>query len=165
MGIPTPAAPAGVSVPESLVPVAFFGRTSTLIQNYQASMRRQLRNSQEKLPPGFVITGHYWDIESGGLDLDERGLADLDAFDEVGIPRDGGIAALLAEAQAPSPKFAAVICEEIERSARDTFSALKLEKDLSAQGIPLFATDEPISVEGMNATTPPSGPKAAPKPA
>jgi len=153
MGIPSPAAPPGVSVPGSLVPVAFFGRTSTLIQNYQASMRRQLRNSQEKLPPGFVIVGHYWDIESGGLDLDQRGLAELDAFAEVGIPRDGGIAALLAEAQAPSPRFAAVICEEIERSARDTFNALKLEKELSAQGIPLFATDEPINVEGMNATT------------
>jgi site-specific DNA recombinase len=33
------------------------------------------------------------------------------------------------------------------------FNALKLEKDLSRQGIPLFATDEPADIEGVNATT------------
>jgi site-specific DNA recombinase len=63
------------------------------------------------------------------------------------------MADLLAEAAAPLPRFAAVICEDIERSARDTFNALKLEKKLSRQGIPLFATDEPASIEGINATT------------
>ncbi len=153
MGYPAPAAPPGVSLPDQLVPVAFFGRTSTLIQNYPESMRRQLRKSGDALPPGFVIVAHYWDIESGGLDLDQRGHAERDAYAEVGIPRDGGMAGLLAEAQAPAPKFAAVICEDIGRSSRDMFSALKLEKDLAAQGIPVFATDEPISVEGMNSTT------------
>ncbi len=30
----------------------------------------------------------------------------------------------LAEAVGPAPKFAAVVCEDIERSARDTFNAL-----------------------------------------
>ena len=51
------------------------------------------------------------------------------------------------------PRFAAVVCEDIERSARDMLSALRLEKELSAQGIPLFATDEPADIAGMNATT------------
>ena len=54
---------------------------------------------------------------------------------------------------APVPKFAAVICEDIERSGRDTFNALKLEKKLSRNGIPLFATDEPAHIDGVNATT------------
>ena len=45
------------------------------------------------------------------------------------------------------------MCEDIERSGRDTFNALKLERQLGDAGIPLFATDEPINVEGMNATT------------
>jgi site-specific DNA recombinase len=67
--------------------------------------------------------------------------------------RDGGMADLLTEAKAPIPRFAAVICEDIERSARDTFNALKLEKELSREGIPLFAIDEPASIEGINATT------------
>jgi hypothetical protein len=50
-------------------------------------------------------------------------------------------------------RFAAVICEVIERSGRDTFNALKLEKKLSRQGIPVFATGEPIVIDGVNATT------------
>jgi len=63
------------------------------------------------------------------------------------------MADLLAEAASPAPRFAAVICEDIERSGRDMFNALKLEKELSRQGIPLFATDEPADIEGVNATT------------
>lgn len=51
------------------------------------------------------------------------------------------------------PDSAAVICEDIERSCRDTFNALKLEKKLSRSGIPLFATDEPAHIDGINATT------------
>jgi DNA invertase Pin-like site-specific DNA recombinase len=60
---------------------------------------------------------------------------------------------LLAEAASPVPRFAAVICEDIERSGRDTYYALQLEKQLTLAGIPLFATDEPIDVAGANATT------------
>ena len=63
------------------------------------------------------------------------------------------MADLLAEASSPAPRFAAVVCEDIERSGRDMFNALKLEKELSRQGIPLFATDEPADIEGVNATT------------
>jgi hypothetical protein len=60
---------------------------------------------------------------------------------------------LLTEAASPSPRFAVVVCEDIERSARDTFNALRLEKELSRNGIPLFATDEPADIAGVNATT------------
>jgi site-specific DNA recombinase len=94
------------------------------------------------------------DVESGGLDLEQRGQGESwRPFAAAGIPRDGGLADLLTEAKAPIPRFAAVVCEDIERSARDTFNALKLEKELSREGIPLFATDEPASIEGANATT------------
>jgi site-specific DNA recombinase len=96
----------------------------------------------------------YWDIESGGLDLEARSQGDAyRAFTGAGIPRDGGIADLLTEAASPVPRFAAVVCEDIERSGRDTFNALRLEKKLSRQGIPLFATDEPAFIDGVNATT------------
>ena len=37
---------------------------------------------------------------------------------DAGIPRDGGMADLLTEAASPSPRFAVVVCEDIERSAR-----------------------------------------------
>ena len=93
-------------------------------------------------------------MESGGLDLEARGQGQAwRAFTGAGIPRDGGMADLLTEAAGDAPKFAAVICEDIERSGRDTFNALKLEKKLSRNGIPLFATDEPAVIDGVNATT------------
>ena len=141
--------------PAEPVPVAFTGRTSTLyLQDPAASLRRQLRECEAKLPPGWFIAAHYWDIESGGLDIEDRGHGtEYQQFPDIGIPRDGGLADLLAEAASPVPRFAAVICEDIERSGRDTFNALKLEKQLSAAGVPLFATDEPIDVAGANATT------------
>ncbi|HEV2371845.1 MAG TPA: recombinase family protein [Streptosporangiaceae bacterium] len=142
------------SSPGEPVPVAFLGRTSTLLmQDPRASLQRQLREVKAKLPPGWFIAAHFWDIESGGLDLDQRGHGSAHENVDVGIPRDGGLAALLAEAGGPAPRFAAVMCEDIERSGRDTFNALKLERQLSDAGIPLFATDEPINVEGTNATT------------
>ena len=64
------------------------------------------------------------------------------------------MADLLAEAASPMPRFAAVICEDIERSGRDTFNALKLEKTtVPRRASRFFATDEPIVVDGVNATT------------
>src|SRR5215831_10019854 len=141
------------AAPAEPVPVAFLGRTSTLVmQDPVASLHRQLREVKAKLPPGWFIAAHYWDIESGGLDLAERGHGTAHQQLSVGIPRDGGLDALLADAAGPVPRFAAVMCEDIERSGRDTFNALKLERQLGDAGIPLFATDEPINVEGMNAT-------------
>jgi hypothetical protein len=57
----------------------------------------------------------------------------------------------------PPPGSPAVVCEDINRSGRDMFNALKLEKELSRQGIPLFATDEPAGIEAS--TPPPSSPR------
>src|SRR5262249_4454914 len=104
--------------PAAPVPVAFTGRTSTLyLQDPAASLRRQARECADKLPEGMFIAAWYWDIESGGLDIEQRGRSDTWQQADAGISRDGGLADLLAEAASPSPKFAAVICEDIERSA------------------------------------------------
>ena len=145
----TPAA----SGPAEPVPVALLARTSTLaLQDPRASLHRQLRSARNWLPAGWFIAAVYWDIESGGIDLEARSQGQAyQQFLQAGIPRDGGMADLLTDAEAPLPRFAAVICEDIERSARDTFNALKLEMKLSRQGIPLFATDEPADIEGVNA--------------
>jgi site-specific DNA recombinase len=124
------------------------------LQDPRASLRRQLRAARGWLPPGWFIAAVYWDIESGGIDLEHRSQGDAyKQFADTDLPRDGGMADLLREASSPAPKFAAVVCEDIERSGRDMFNALKLEKELSRQGIPLFATDEPADIEGVNATT------------
>ena len=140
--------------PGEPVPVAFLGRTSTLeMQDPRASLSRQIRAARAWLPAGWFITAWYWDVESGGLDLEARGRGQAWRAFTGDIPRDGGMADLLAEAASPAPRFAAVVCEDIERSGRDVFNALKLEKKLSRSGIALFATDEPAVIEGVNATT------------
>src|SRR5690242_21447502 len=132
--LPVPALTAAAAAPVP-VPVAFLGRTSTLVmQDPVQSLNRQLREVQAKLPPGWFIAAHYWDIESGGMDLDQRGHGTAHERVSVGIPRDGGMADLLAEAARPEPRFAAVMCEDIERSGRDTFDALRLEKHLGGAG-------------------------------
>jgi site-specific DNA recombinase len=151
----SPMTQAAAAVAAEPVPVAFLGRTSTAnMQDPRASLRRQLRSAQGWLPAGWFIAAVYWDIESGGIDLEQRSQGDAYRdFAGDGLPRDGGMADLLNEAASPTPRFAAVVCEDIERSGRDMFNALKLEKALSRQGIPLFATDEPADIEGVNATT------------
>jgi hypothetical protein len=124
------------------------------MQDPRASLSRQIRAARAWLPPGWFIAAWYWDVESGGLDLEARSLGQAwRQFAGPDLPRDGGLADLLTEAASPSPRFAVVVCEDIERSGRDTFNALKLEKKLTGQGIGLFATDEPAVIEGVNATT------------
>jgi hypothetical protein len=50
-------------------------------------------------------------------------------------------------------RFDAVICESIERVARRTNYGTKIEHDLEASGVALFAADEPISLTGKRTTT------------
>src|SRR5690242_8980376 len=106
----TPAATG--QAPAEPVPVAILARTSTLaLQDPVASLSRQIRSCQAWLPPGWYVAGHYWDIESGGLDIEQRSQGDgYRQFADAGLPRDGGLADLLAEAKAPVPRFAAVVC-------------------------------------------------------
>ena len=140
--------------PVEPVPVAVLARTSTLVlQDPAASLRRQITSTREWLPPGFYVAGYYWDVESGALDLEARGHGHYEQFTAQGIPRDGGLADLLAEARSPSPRFAAVVVEDIERASRDFYNSVRLERELSDQGIPLFATDESADITGVSLTT------------
>ena len=150
------AAPAGAaSGVTGAVPVAFVGRTSTTTtQDPVQSLTRQVRRARERLPEGFYISRYYWDIESGGTDLDLRSQTGVwEKFSDAGIPRDGGMAQLRAEVNSERPGFAAVICENIERSGRDMFDALRLERELRKAGLPVFATDEPIDAQAPEAAT------------
>jgi site-specific DNA recombinase len=92
----------GLGGPGEPVPAAFLGRTSTLeLQDPVASLRRQIRSCQAVLPAGWFIAAWYWDVESGGLDLEDRSQGEAyRRFAAAGIPRDGGMADLLAEAAA-----------------------------------------------------------------
>src|ERR1700722_5067947 len=126
MGATTQPATAGHDLTgASPVPVAFLGRTSTLVmQDPVASMRRQVRGVQAKLPPGWFIAAWYWDIESGGLDIEQRGHGTAhELFPEIGIPRDGGLADLLAEAKSPAPRFAGALWGGIGGAGWETLNA------------------------------------------
>jgi hypothetical protein len=75
-------------------------------------------------------------------------------------PRDGGIQDLLDEATRDDRRFAAVVCESIERVARRTYFGTKIEYELEQVGVPLFAADEPMPAEitARTATRRPGGP-------
>lgn len=60
-----------------MVPVAWSARVSDKdSQDPSLSLPRQLNRVREGLPMGFVIVAHFWDIESGRMDLDKRGRGD-----------------------------------------------------------------------------------------
>jgi len=55
------------------VRVAFLGRTSTDDQqDPRQSILRQVGNSRAAIPESWVIVAHFYDVESGRLDLDAR---------------------------------------------------------------------------------------------
>jgi site-specific DNA recombinase len=137
------------------VGVAALTRTSSRdLQDPVASCRRQLRAITAWLPPGWYIAAVFSDVESGAIDIEDRSRDDTwQVLTDAGLPRDGGMADLLAEAASPDPRFSVVVVEDIERASRDTFNSLKLEKELSGHGIALFATDEPADITGITATT------------
>src|SRR3984957_5494748 len=86
MGTPAQAAVTGT------VPIAFVGRTSTTpAQAPVQPLPRQVRRAEERLPEGFYIARYYWDVESGGTDLDLRSQsAAWQQFAGSGVPRDRG---------------------------------------------------------------------------
>jgi site-specific DNA recombinase len=133
--------------------LAWAGRTSTYDQQDPSlSLPRQLASSREALPPGWVIVAHFYDVESGRLDLDARGQGTAHQAFDLRIPRDGGITDLLGEARRPDRRFDAVICESIDRIARRTYYGAKIEHELEQAGVALFAADEPILLSGKRAT-------------
>ena len=137
------------------MPVAWLGRTSTEdSQDPTISLPRQLRNSRDALPDGFIIVAHFYDVESGRKNLDERGSSRAHEQFDIPVPRDGGIQDLLTEATRPDRRFVAVIAESIERVARRTYFGTKIEHELEQCGVALLAADEPLA---PGATSPRGG--------
>jgi site-specific DNA recombinase len=122
-------------------------------QDPTLSLPRQLHASRAAIPEGSAIIAHYYDVESGRKELEQRGRGTAHERFAIPIPRDGGIQDLLHEAQRSNRGFDAVICESIERIARRTYFGTKIEHDLERSGVALFAADEPIVLNGKRATT------------
>ncbi|MGH3759872.1 recombinase family protein [Actinophytocola sp.] len=70
---------------------------------------------------------------------------------DIPIARDGGIADLLDEAPHPGRRFDVVICESISRVARRAFEGLSVERELERADVPLFASNESITLSGSRA--------------
>jgi hypothetical protein len=82
-------------------------RTSTLaLQDPLASLNRQIRSGQEWLPPGWYIAAYYWDVESGGIDLEARSQGqDWKQFAAAGIPPRRRHGRPAHRSQGPGPAF------------------------------------------------------------
>ncbi|GAA4467031.1 recombinase family protein [Phytohabitans houttuyneae] len=154
-GGPGPASPWSAITRASLadrVPLAGLLRVSTEdLQNPRASVLRQVGNCTRALPAGWYIVGWFIDVESGRMELEERGGGTGHLGLDLPVERDGGLPDLLAEAKSPAARFAAVICENTERLARYTYFNTKVEYELAKHGIELFASDEPIDPDGKRA--------------
>ncbi|MFJ4790051.1 recombinase family protein [Streptomyces sp. NPDC088794] len=134
------------------VRVAWVGRTSTEEQqDPRQSLIRQLERSKTALPDSWAIVCHFYDVESGRMELADRGRGTHYERFDIPIARDGGITDLLAEAAHPNRRFDAVICESTSRVARRMFENLSVERGLERAGVPLFAWNEPIKLDGGRA--------------
>src|SRR2546423_11366200 len=86
------------------------------------------------------------------MDLERPARANADERINVPLPRDGGLAALLAEAEYPGRRFDVVICESIDRLARRTYIGTTIEHQLEQVGVRLYAAEEPIDPRGKRST-------------
>ena len=135
------------------VPVAGLLRVSQFqLQDVRGSLIRQVTNCTAKLPAGWQIVAWFIDIESGRMELDERGEGNLHLLIDLPVERAGGLKDLLEEATRRTCRFAAVICENTERLSRVTYFGTKVEHELARHGIEVFAADEGIELGGKKAT-------------
>jgi DNA invertase Pin-like site-specific DNA recombinase len=123
------------------------------VQDPSLSIPRQLAACESAIrPTGGEMTFYCWDIESGRKDLAHRGHgADPTSF-QVSVPRDGGLADLLAAAANGRP-FDAVIVESIDRVSRMTVDGTRIERDLELLDVPLYAADEPMAPSTIQCRT------------
>src|SRR5258706_5904923 len=114
------------------VPVAGLIRVSTEdLQDPVGSATRQVHNCLAALPTGWEIDLWFIDIESGRMELDERGAGTAHRRFAFPVERAGGLPELLAEANRPGCRFAAVICENAERMARYVYFNTRIEYELA----------------------------------
>jgi DNA invertase Pin-like site-specific DNA recombinase len=144
--------PAALLRAQEEIRVAVLARTSTEDQqDPRQSIMRQVSTCRTALPNHWVIVAVFYDVESGRMELDQRGHGENYERFDIPIARDGGIADLLAEAAHPGRRFDVVICESVSRVARRTFEGLSIERELERAEVPLFAANEPITLTGSRA--------------
>jgi hypothetical protein len=123
----------------------------TLGEHLIMPLLRQLERSKVALPDSWVIVCHFYDVESGRMELEQRGRGTGYQRFDIPIARDGGIADLLVEAKRRDRRFDVVIYESMSRTARKMYKSLSVERELERVEVPVFAANEPIMLTGHQA--------------
>lgn len=124
---------------------AFVGRVSTKDnQNPASSLPRQVVLASEHLQPGEEFAAYFWDVESGMLPPDLRGLGSKAMYDAlaVPIPRDGGLQDLVDRAEQLGITHA--VAERSDRVARAMLTSLTVEHELARCGVEVVYANEPV---------------------
>jgi site-specific DNA recombinase len=105
-------------------------------------LAHQLGAARRALPPAYTIVATFYDIGSGRLTPQERGIGRSGL--ELSLPREGGLGDLLAEAARPDRRFHAVVCTSIESIARLSHLSTQVEHELEQAGVALLVAEEGI---------------------
>lgn len=123
----------------------FIGRVSTKDnQNPATSIPRQVALAGQRLEHGEEFIAHFWDVESGMLPVNLRGLGPQEMYDNlaVPIPRDGGFQDLVDRAEQLGVTH--VLAERSDRLARAMLTSLTVEHELAKLGIEVVYANEPV---------------------
>ncbi|WP_370418944.1 recombinase family protein [Streptomyces sp. QH1-20] len=122
----------------------FVGRVSTKDnQNPASSIPRQVALASERLEVDEEFAAFFWDVESGMLPPDLRGLGPQEMYDAlaVPIPRDGGLQDLVDRAEQLGVTH--VLAERSDRVARAMLTSLTVEHELERIGVEVVYANEP----------------------
>ncbi|MFD3422466.1 recombinase family protein [Streptomyces decoyicus] len=122
----------------------FVGRVSTKDQqNPTTSIPRQVALASERLEPGEEFIAHFWDVESGMLPPELRGLGPQEMYDALAVPtpRDGGLQDLVDRAEQLAVTH--VLAERSDRVARAMLTSLTVEHELQRAGVEVIYANEP----------------------
>ncbi|MGW0895751.1 recombinase family protein [Streptomyces goshikiensis] len=123
---------------------AFVGRVSTKDnQNPSSSIPRQVALASQCLEEGEEFVGYFWDVESGMLPPESRGLAPQEMYDALRVPtrRNGGLQDLLDHAEPMGVTH--VLAERSDRVARAMLTSLNTEHQLQKAGVEVVYANEP----------------------
>ncbi len=122
----------------------FVGRVSTKDnQNPATSIPRQVALASESLEPDEEFAAYFWDVESGMLPPELRGLGPQEMYDALGVPvrRDGGMQDLVD--RAADLGITHVLAERSDRLARAMLTSLTVEHGLKKIGVEVVYANEP----------------------
>jgi len=122
----------------------FVGRVSTKDnQDPTLSIPRQVALASERLEEGEEFVAFYWDVESGMLPPEQRGLGSQEMYDAlaVPVPRDGGLQDLLERVETLGVTHA--LAERTDRVARHMLTSLTVEHELERLGVEVVYANEP----------------------